>query len=194
MFNIIFKVEKWKYNIEYGVYVSSEGRIKSKSKVLIKPRTTNSGYLIIRLDGKKILIHRLVMYTFKPTENMGDLTVDHLDHNKKNNSLKNLEWVTKEENIRRATEDFDNVTPKELNISNRISCPYLKEIIEVNGVEMTYDNFIDFFWNSPVINGMFKNKKAFVDKVIKWFQLDKPKEQRGKIKKSFCGVAIVRTR
>lgn len=36
---------------------------------------------------------------------MKDLTVDHLDHNKRNNSVSNLEWVTKEENLHRAQID-----------------------------------------------------------------------------------------
>lgn len=33
---------------------------------------------------------------------MEQLTVDHLDHNKRNNSVDNLEWVTRAENMRRA--------------------------------------------------------------------------------------------
>jgi hypothetical protein len=35
-----------------------------------------------------------------------NLTVDHLDHNKRNNSLDNLEWVSEEENLRRAKADL----------------------------------------------------------------------------------------
>jgi len=36
---------------------------------------------------------------------MDNLTVDHLDHNKRNNCVDNLEWVTDSENKRRAKED-----------------------------------------------------------------------------------------
>ena len=46
------------------------------------------------------------MFTWRPIPNAEALTVDHLDHNKRNNSLSNLEWVTKEENLRRAKIDF----------------------------------------------------------------------------------------
>ena len=37
---------------------------------------------------------------------MEELSVDHLDHNKRNNALYNLEWVTVAENQRRAAEDY----------------------------------------------------------------------------------------
>lgn len=107
MFNIIFKIERWKYNKEYGVYVSTQGRIRSKTKVEIKPNTTNTGYLRVNTNGGKVLVHRLVMYTWRPTDGMKKLTVDHLNHNKRDNSLNNLEWVTRKENQRRAKEDFD---------------------------------------------------------------------------------------
>jgi hypothetical protein len=46
------------------------------------------------------------MLTWKPTPEAEKLTVDHLDHNKRNNALSNLEWVTKEENERRADADY----------------------------------------------------------------------------------------
>ena len=53
--------------------------------------------------------HRLVMLTFKPIPNAEDLTIDHLNHNKRDNSLNNLEWVTLKENQARAMNDFVKV-------------------------------------------------------------------------------------
>ena len=52
------------------------------------------------------------MLTFRPIPNAEDLTVDHLNHNKRDNSLDNLEWVTKEENWDRANADLirDQIT------------------------------------------------------------------------------------
>jgi hypothetical protein len=60
-------------------------------------------------QGKSV--HRIVMETFRPIE--GKMTVDHLDHNKRNNSLDNLEWVTREENQVRAEQDIVYCDPKD---------------------------------------------------------------------------------
>jgi hypothetical protein len=53
------------------------------------------------------------MLTWKPIDNADEMTVDHLDHNKRNNMLRNLEWVTREENLKRAKEDFETKPKKE---------------------------------------------------------------------------------
>lgn len=46
------------------------------------------------------------MLTWRPIPDAENLTVDHLDHNKRNNTVYNLEWVTLEENRTRAQEDL----------------------------------------------------------------------------------------
>jgi hypothetical protein len=68
-----------------------------------------NGYVVVYVYGSincYVLLHRVVMLTWKPTPEAEKLTVDHLDHNKRNNALSNLEWVTKEENQRRADADY----------------------------------------------------------------------------------------
>lgn len=45
------------------------------------------------------------MLTWKPIEDKENFTVDHLDHNKRNNAVENLEWVTAYENKDRAKVD-----------------------------------------------------------------------------------------
>lgn len=69
---------------------------------MIKPINQSIGYLQIALniDGKvqKKYIHRLVMETFNPTDNP-ELEINHIDENKENNMITNLEWVTHKENI-----------------------------------------------------------------------------------------------
>ena len=45
------------------------------------------------------------MLTWRPIANADEMTVDHLDHNKRNNRLSNLEWVPGYENLIRAQAD-----------------------------------------------------------------------------------------
>ena len=77
------------------------GIVKSKNFHPITPQETSKGYLRVGLfrNGKRkwYKVHRLVAQAFienpehKPQ-------VNHIDGNKKNNSITNLEWVTDEEN------------------------------------------------------------------------------------------------
>lgn len=105
---IRINIERWKWNKTFEVYVSTMGRVKNRSKMLIPPKTTCQGYLCFYIPyiRKYISAHRLVMLTWQPRSDAEFLTVDHINHNKRDNSLYNLEWVTAEENLRRAANDY----------------------------------------------------------------------------------------
>ena len=64
----------------------------------------SSGYLMFycRLLKTDVLVHRFVMGTTNPVDNMDNLQVNHIDGNKHNNSLSNLEWCTCSENLKHA--------------------------------------------------------------------------------------------
>lgn len=112
MFKIILpklklKVEKWKWNKEYRIYVSNFGNFKDEYKNNMPVKISSvGGYVVIKTNYGYAYAHRLVMLTWKPIPNAENLTVDHLDHNKRKNTLDNLEWVTQEENILRAKRDL----------------------------------------------------------------------------------------
>jgi len=102
--------EQWKPIAECNgdYYISSYGRVKScrctKEKIM-KPQTNTRGYLSIGLmiNGKQRMqkIHRLVANAFIANpENKPQ--VNHIDANKLNNCISNLEWVTQQENIQHA--------------------------------------------------------------------------------------------
>ena len=106
---IKLNIERWKYNPTFELYVSNMGHIRNKSKADIAPKVAPSGYLTVKVHGSinaYMLLHRVVMLTWKPTPEAEELTVDHLDHNKRNNALSNLEWVLESENRRRARADL----------------------------------------------------------------------------------------
>ena len=77
-----------------------------KENKLRKPTKSKKGYLKVSfyLYGKykKKFVHRLVLSTFNPVKNMNELQVNHIDGNKENNNIKNLEWCTNKENSEHA--------------------------------------------------------------------------------------------
>lgn len=84
--------------------VTSEGEFFSDNSGKMKTRNrAGTEYQIINfslINGKKktYRAHRLVLMAFKPVDNMENLEVNHIDGNKKNNKLENLEWCTSSEN------------------------------------------------------------------------------------------------
>jgi len=90
-----------------GYFISNAGRLKSyvknkKGKVL-KPKIGNSGYEVfcISINGKNKthLTHRLVAEAF--IQNLDNKPeVNHIDLNKVNNIVSNLEWVTRSQNAK----------------------------------------------------------------------------------------------
>lgn len=90
-----------------GLYAcTTDGRIWShRSGIFLKPSKTKNGYLHVTFTRDKsrydYRVHRLVAITFlENVENKEQ--VNHIDGNKLNNCLENLEWCTAEENIEHA--------------------------------------------------------------------------------------------
>lgn len=76
-------------------------------KKFIALNYTKGGYIeaLLSKDGvrKHYQVHRLVMMTYKPMENMDGLDVNHIDENKTNNHISNLEWVSHKDNCNYGT-------------------------------------------------------------------------------------------
>lgn len=95
---------------EDSYQISDSGRIFTKRRLIgnkiyygreLIPQLTSDGYLKITLSKngkcKKYYLHRLVAIQY--LDNSNHLCqVNHIDGNKMNNSITNLEWCTKEEN------------------------------------------------------------------------------------------------
>lgn len=81
---------------------SNEGQIRNaKTKHILQPSKNNVGYLLITLQGGQSsrLVSRLVAETFIPNPD-NKPEIDHIDSNSLNNSVDNLRWVTRSENLR----------------------------------------------------------------------------------------------
>ena len=99
--------ERWKWNDDLRIYVSTHGHIKDEHKKNVAAKINGNGYFCVRVNGRFYTIHRLVLMTWRPLPNDGvPMTVDHLDSNRRNNHLDNLEWVSEKENLRRANENL----------------------------------------------------------------------------------------
>lgn len=98
--------------------INHQGIVKSKDRVLRKadgtmqpikgrilsPGRGSHGYLTVSLhengNGKSHCLHRLVATTFLGFQDGKD--VNHMDGDKQNNDVSNLEWVTRQQNIQHA--------------------------------------------------------------------------------------------
>lgn len=92
--------EEWKPMPGFEDYylVSNRGNVWSiRSSRLLKPSETHQGYLRVSpsVDGfvKKCAVHRLVALAFIPNPESKP-TVNHINENKKDNRVENLEWAT----------------------------------------------------------------------------------------------------
>ena len=95
--------EEWRAIKGFSHYfVSNYGRAMNSHLEVLKPYVNQKGYLKIQLrddegNNCKRRVHRLVADAFLPNE-ANRPEVNHLNFDKKDNRVENLEWVTGEEN------------------------------------------------------------------------------------------------
>jgi hypothetical protein len=113
----------------YGISKSKDNRYIN-NEWLLKQYQDQNGYLYVTLSlnkkRKTFKVHKLMALTFlNNPENKS--CVNHIDSNRKNNNIKNLEWVTHKENMQHALQNgrFDKMKI-ENSIKMRINKPVLK--------------------------------------------------------------------
>ena len=87
-------------------YVYKDGRVQnSKTKRFTQPHPDKNGYLrVVLYDGNKtvnFIVHRLIALLYIPNPDNKPM-VNHINGNKRDNRIKNLEWVSNLENIKHA--------------------------------------------------------------------------------------------
>ena len=89
------------------VVSDSSGRKRHFKERELTPTKRGSGYYMINLGGRtnleKWAVHRLVAEVWLDRPE-GKTQINHIDGNKGNNSVSNLEWVTRSENMQHAWE------------------------------------------------------------------------------------------
>ena len=95
-------------NMKTDYIISKNGNIFNIPRLhLMRPHISNSGYKVVKISisefniFKNCFLHRLIAQTFIP--NPDNLPfINHIDGNKQNNDIQNLEWCTPEHNVHEA--------------------------------------------------------------------------------------------
>ena len=81
--------------------ISTKGRVRnSRTGYILKPFPDRYGYLRVSIGNyDNVYIHRLVCEAFHDAPPASNYQVNHIDCDRQNNCVENLEWCTGSENI-----------------------------------------------------------------------------------------------
>jgi len=147
--------------------VDKQGNVYSKKRnKILSPKENHDGYLRIQLwkanKCEYVSIHRLIAETF--IENVDNKPfVNHIDGNKQNNNVENLEWCTQKENIKHAFDTgLSTRCPKNWKINSISVEQYSKTDIYIKTFPSTMEVERQLGIPHSQISNVCKNKKNYV--------------------------------
>ncbi len=135
------KKDIWRGTKYPGYSASWGGRSCGPQGKVLRESISNSGYKTVNIcekgRPKRRSVHRIVAETFIPNPN-GLEQVNHIDGNKLNNCVKNLEWVSRSDNgkhaARRLGKNFGLKSRPVFNLNTGDKYATIGEAAEVTGV------------------------------------------------------------
>ena len=89
--------EKYQISTEYPYFVMNK-----QTNNIIKESINNSGHVQINIDGKCFTKHRIIAMQFiKNDDPLNKNEIDHINSNKLDNNIINLQWITHSEYLRK---------------------------------------------------------------------------------------------
>ena len=187
--------EVWEF-IDDRYQISNYGNFRKnyKNKIKnIKVYENSNGYLKAKIykncKYKHKMVHRLVAKAFIPNPNNYPV-INHIDGNKKNNSLSNLEWCTKSENANHAYKTGLNTKAKTVyqynNNGNLIGTYYsvseaekqtgIRESLISGQISGAYKSAGGYRWSyepiqMPAINKVRRYKRSVLQKNKDTFEI-----------------------
>lgn len=155
------------YNNRYiltpeGVIYSNSNRTKTEG--VVKTSTSDDGYLYVRLciggKVKKHFIHRLIAQAYIPNK-LNLEQVNHIDGNKSNNTIGNLEWCSRLDNMKHASK-HGLMQKGENRPSSKLT---EKEVLEIKKSNLCGRELAQIY-------GISKNTVLLIKRGIKWSYLN----------------------
>lgn len=124
------------------IFSDNSGQMKTRDRAGTKYQIIN----FMMMNGKKktFRVHRLVLMAFNPIENMENLEVNHIDGDKTNNKLINLEWCSSSENQKHAfKQGLQKPRKGEQSNFSKLSFQKIKQIFELRTQGKTQQQIAD---------------------------------------------------
>lgn len=149
-------------------YISNYGNLYNSNGIKMSASYQNSGYSVVTLrdnEGKthQLLIHKLVLQTFKPIYNKTNMVCMHINGDNTNNKLDNLKWAPIQEAIKNR---FTNNRFRDFNINYKEKEQEVIKLIK-EGISKK-DIFIKTGMN-----------RDYIDKIIKENNIDESQYNQG---------------
>lgn len=156
--NEIWKPIKKEYNSRYNFYVSNLCRVMINDR-LSKIHVNHEGYLSVKVNKKRYRVHRLVYEYFIGNIPKG-YHIHHIDGNKQNNCIDNLECISPSDHNKKHHKD---------NTFNRYKRGYVLTEDERKAIASKYK---PYKYTTPMLAKEYNISEKTVKRIIKKYKKD----------------------